>query len=142
MAPGRNLPPRRPARRENVNESIRAREVRAVFPDGTAEIMPTDSPHTSATRPGSRTAHSKNPPCSNPPPHNPSPDGPPVPFTTARPASSPAGATPSTGTDQSPSASHPTNPANAPNIPSSTPAGNNSSTASQFTNNPPPRSVT
>src|ERR1019366_2812846 len=41
MAPGRNLPPRRPARRENVNESIRAREVRAVFPDGTAEIMPT-----------------------------------------------------------------------------------------------------
>jgi translation initiation factor IF-3 len=24
-----------------VNESIRAREVRAVFPDGTAEIMPT-----------------------------------------------------------------------------------------------------
>src|SRR5271155_579670 len=41
MAPGRNLPPRRPARRENVNESIRAREVRAVFPDGTAEVMPT-----------------------------------------------------------------------------------------------------
>src|SRR5580700_2142678 len=41
MGPGRNLPPRRPARRENVNESIRAREVRAVFPDGTAEIMPT-----------------------------------------------------------------------------------------------------
>src|SRR5271155_4693395 len=41
MAPGRNLPPRRPARRENVNESIRAREVRAVFPDGSAEIMPT-----------------------------------------------------------------------------------------------------
>jgi len=41
MVPGRNLPPRRPARRENVNESIRAREVRAVFPDGTAEIMPT-----------------------------------------------------------------------------------------------------
>ncbi len=40
MGPGR-LPPRRPARRENVNESIRAREVRAVFPDGTAEIMPT-----------------------------------------------------------------------------------------------------
>jgi translation initiation factor IF-3 len=43
MAPGRNLPPRRPARRENVNESIRAREVRAVFPDGTAEIMPTSA---------------------------------------------------------------------------------------------------
>src|SRR5579871_5459034 len=41
MVPGRNLPPRRPSRRENVNESIRAREVRAVFPDGTAEIMPT-----------------------------------------------------------------------------------------------------
>src|SRR5512133_1836826 len=41
MVPGRNLPPRRPARRENVNESIRAREVRAVFPDGTAEVMPT-----------------------------------------------------------------------------------------------------
>jgi len=43
MVPGRNLPPRRPARRENVNESIRAREVRAVFPDGTAEIMPTSA---------------------------------------------------------------------------------------------------
>lgn len=41
MYPGRNLPPRRPSRRENVNESIRAREVRAVFPDGTAEVMPT-----------------------------------------------------------------------------------------------------
>src|SRR6202007_1010904 len=41
MYPGRNFPPRKPARRENVNESIRAREVRAVFPDGTAEIMPT-----------------------------------------------------------------------------------------------------
>jgi translation initiation factor IF-3 len=27
--------------RENVNEAIRAREVRAVFPDGTIEIMPT-----------------------------------------------------------------------------------------------------
>lgn len=27
--------------RENVNETIRAREVRAVFPDGTVEIMPT-----------------------------------------------------------------------------------------------------
>jgi len=43
MVPGRNLPPRRQARRENVNESIRAREVRAVFPDGTAEIMPTSA---------------------------------------------------------------------------------------------------
>src|SRR5579884_1736115 len=41
MIPGRNFPPRRPNRRENVNESIRAREVRAVFPDGTAEVMPT-----------------------------------------------------------------------------------------------------
>lgn len=27
--------------RENINEAIRAPEVRAVFPDGTAEIMPT-----------------------------------------------------------------------------------------------------
>src|SRR5579885_1099418 len=43
MVPGRNLPPRRPSRRENVNESIRAREVRAVFPDGTAEVMPTQA---------------------------------------------------------------------------------------------------
>jgi translation initiation factor IF-3 len=41
MIPGRNLPPRRQNRRENVNEAIRAREVRAVFPDGTTEIMPT-----------------------------------------------------------------------------------------------------
>ena len=30
-----------PPRRENVNEAIRAREVRAVFPDGSVEIMPT-----------------------------------------------------------------------------------------------------
>lgn len=29
--------------RENVNEAIRAREVRAVFPDGTVEIMPTQA---------------------------------------------------------------------------------------------------
>ena len=43
MYPGRNLPPRRQNRRENVNESIRAREVRAVFPDGTAEVMPTSA---------------------------------------------------------------------------------------------------
>jgi translation initiation factor IF-3 len=43
MIPGRNFPPRKPSRRENVNESIRAREVRAVFPDGTAEIMPTSA---------------------------------------------------------------------------------------------------
>src|ERR1700727_1868618 len=41
MYPPRNFPPRRQNRRENVNESIRAREVRAVFPDGTAEVMPT-----------------------------------------------------------------------------------------------------
>src|SRR5438445_5022889 len=34
-------PPRRPRIRENVNEAIRAREVRAVFPDGSVEIMPT-----------------------------------------------------------------------------------------------------
>src|SRR5213079_2284194 len=41
MIPGRNFPPRRQNRRENVNEFIRAREVRAVFPDGTSEVMPT-----------------------------------------------------------------------------------------------------
>src|ERR1039457_4923168 len=41
MYPGRNFPPRRQNRRENVNESIRVREVRAVFPDGTTEVMPT-----------------------------------------------------------------------------------------------------
>jgi translation initiation factor IF-3 len=41
MFPPRNFPPRRPRIRENVNEAIRAREVRAVFPDGTVEIMPT-----------------------------------------------------------------------------------------------------
>src|ERR1041384_3456145 len=41
MYPPRNFPPRRQNRRENVNESIRVREVRAVFPDGVAEIMPT-----------------------------------------------------------------------------------------------------
>jgi translation initiation factor IF-3 len=40
MYPSR-FPPRRPRIRENVNEAIRAREVRAVFPDGTVEIMPT-----------------------------------------------------------------------------------------------------
>src|SRR6185312_16265606 len=43
MYPGRNFPPRRQNRRENVNESIRAREVRAVFPDGTAEVMTTQA---------------------------------------------------------------------------------------------------
>src|SRR6185437_11583612 len=37
----RNFPPRRQNRRENVNESIRVREVRAVFPDGVNEVMPT-----------------------------------------------------------------------------------------------------
>src|SRR6202140_1692927 len=37
----RNYPRRRPKVRENVNEAIRVREVRAVFPDGSAEIMPT-----------------------------------------------------------------------------------------------------
>src|SRR5271166_1906703 len=41
MYPGRNFPPRRQNRRENVNESIRVREVRAGFPDGTTEVMPT-----------------------------------------------------------------------------------------------------
>jgi translation initiation factor IF-3 len=40
MSP-RGFPPRRPKIRENVNEAIRAREVRAVFPDGSVEIMPT-----------------------------------------------------------------------------------------------------
>jgi translation initiation factor IF-3 len=34
---------KRPRIRENVNESIRAREVRAVFPDGVVEIMPTQA---------------------------------------------------------------------------------------------------
>jgi len=42
MIPSRHhFPPRRPRVRENVNEGIRAREVRAVFPDGFVEIMPT-----------------------------------------------------------------------------------------------------
>jgi translation initiation factor IF-3 len=41
MIPPRNLPPRRARIRENVNEAIRVREVRAVFPDGSVEIMPT-----------------------------------------------------------------------------------------------------
>ncbi len=41
MIPGRHFPPRRQHRRDDVNETIRAREVRAVFPDGTAEVMPT-----------------------------------------------------------------------------------------------------
>ena len=37
----RGFPPRRPRIRENVNEAIRVREVRAVFPDGSVEILPT-----------------------------------------------------------------------------------------------------
>jgi translation initiation factor IF-3 len=41
MYPPRGFAPRRPRIRENVNEAIRAREVRAVFPDGTVEVMPT-----------------------------------------------------------------------------------------------------
>ena len=41
MYPGRSFSPRRPKIRENVNEAIRAREVRAVFPDGSVEVMPT-----------------------------------------------------------------------------------------------------
>jgi translation initiation factor IF-3 len=43
MYPPRSFPPRRPRIRENVNEAIRAREVRAVFPDGTVEVMPTSA---------------------------------------------------------------------------------------------------
>src|ERR1700751_3873439 len=43
MIPPRNFPPRRPKIRENVNEAIRVREVRAVFPDGSVEIMPTSA---------------------------------------------------------------------------------------------------
>jgi translation initiation factor IF-3 len=41
MFPRKPFPPRRPRIRENVNEAIRAREVRAIFPDGTVEIMQT-----------------------------------------------------------------------------------------------------
>src|SRR5256884_4661043 len=43
MTPASISPPRKSNRRENVNESIRAREVRAVFPDGTAEVMATSA---------------------------------------------------------------------------------------------------
>lgn len=43
MYPHRGFPPRRPRIRENVNEAIRAREVRAVFPDGSVEVMPTSA---------------------------------------------------------------------------------------------------
>ena len=42
MYPPRNFPRLpRPRIRENVNEAIRAREVRAVFPDGVVAVMPT-----------------------------------------------------------------------------------------------------
>lgn len=44
MFPSRRFGNRRPIRpriRENVNENIRAREVRAVFPDGEVEVLPT-----------------------------------------------------------------------------------------------------
>lgn len=41
MYPNRPFRLPRPKIRENVNEAIRAREVRAVFPDGTVEVMPT-----------------------------------------------------------------------------------------------------
>ena len=39
MFPPKKFPPRKQVRRENVNETIRAKEVRAVFPDGVAEVM-------------------------------------------------------------------------------------------------------
>ena len=41
MFPRRKFPPRRPRIRENVNENIRAREVRAVSPDGEVEVLQT-----------------------------------------------------------------------------------------------------
>src|SRR5882724_3962772 len=41
MYPPRGFPPRKPRIRENVNEAIRAPQVRAVFPDGSVEVMPT-----------------------------------------------------------------------------------------------------
>lgn len=43
MFPNNNRPPfrRLPKIRENVNEAIRAKEVRAVFPDGVVEVLPT-----------------------------------------------------------------------------------------------------
>src|SRR6059036_3559051 len=43
MTAGRKFPPRKQTRRENVNETIRAREVRAVFPNGETEVMPTQA---------------------------------------------------------------------------------------------------
>lgn len=39
MFPRRPYPPRRPRIRENVNEAIRFRELRVIFPDGTVEVM-------------------------------------------------------------------------------------------------------
>lgn len=41
MFPRRPFIPRRPRIRENVNEAIRFRELRVIFPDGTVEVMPT-----------------------------------------------------------------------------------------------------
>ncbi len=41
MYPPRNFPPRRPRIRENVNEAIRASEVRAIFPEGEVVVLPT-----------------------------------------------------------------------------------------------------
>ncbi|MBM3810614.1 MAG: translation initiation factor IF-3 [Acidimicrobiia bacterium] len=42
MYPPKNFPRGpRPRIRENVNEAIRSREVRAVFPDGAVEVLPT-----------------------------------------------------------------------------------------------------
>ncbi len=41
MFPRRRFPPRRPRIRENVNENIRAREVRAISPDGEVEVLQT-----------------------------------------------------------------------------------------------------
>src|SRR5258706_5832329 len=42
MNPG-GFPPRPPSIPENINEAIRAREVRAVFPDGSVEVMQTSA---------------------------------------------------------------------------------------------------
>jgi translation initiation factor IF-3 len=43
MYPSRFARLPRPKIRENVNEAIRAREVRAVFPDGVVEVLPTQA---------------------------------------------------------------------------------------------------
>src|SRR3974390_1310945 len=43
MIPPRGYPPPRPRIRESVKGPIRPREVRAVFPDGSVEIMPTSA---------------------------------------------------------------------------------------------------